>query len=96
VIFSINRVAALRAASLLGLAWRDLGSLVTESALSDCGPASAVAAVYERAVSRISGVSMRDTMADELSLDTVDDTVPGIGQEIFSPVTGKHVDSWWR
>jgi hypothetical protein len=75
---TISRPSALRAASFLGLAWRDLPST----------PKARVAVgVYERAVSRISGVSLRDTFSDELSSSRspapihVAETLPGVGAE---------------
>lgn len=71
---TISLASALRAASHLGLAARDTGYLVET-------------AVYERAVSRISGVSLRDTFTDELSstrepkLLHVAETLPGVGSD---------------
>lgn len=80
---TISRASALRAASHLGLAWRD----VANSANDGLYPARAWSAVYERAVSRISGVSLRDTFTDELSstrepqLLHVAETLPGVGSD---------------
>lgn len=74
---TISRASALRAASHLGLAWHDVPLQLGRAA----------AGVYECAVSRISGVSLRDTFSDELSSSRspapihVAETLPGVGSD---------------
>ena len=75
---TISRASALRAASHLGLAWHDVPLQLGRAA----------AGVYECAVSRISGVSLRDTFTDELSstrepqpLLHAAETLPGVGSD---------------
>jgi hypothetical protein len=82
---TISRASALRAASHLGLDARD----AAETATTRSGALAfrIVCQTYERAVSRISGVSLRDTFSDELSSSQspaqihVAETLPGVGAD---------------